>query len=551
MYQYDSFDRQLVSERVEQFRDQVARRLRGELSEEEFLPLRLQNGIYLQLHAYMIRVAIPYGVLSSKQMRRLAYIARTYDKGYGHFTTRQNIQYNWPKLEDLPDILESLADVEMHAIQTSGNCIRNISADQLAGVAADEVTDPRPYSEILRQWSTFHPEFAHLPRKFKFALTGSEDDRAAIAFHDIGYRVVVNDKGEEGFQIFVGGGMGRTPMIAKEITPFIHRKHLLSYTESMLRVYNGYGRRDNKYKARIKILIHEMGIEEYRQRVEEDFARAKDGAMTLDDAEIDRMKAFFAPPAYEDLPATDANVDTLVAENKRFGQWLDRNVEDHKQQGYSIVALSLKTKGVAPGDVTADQMDEIARLADEYSLGIMRTTHKQNIVFPDVRKKDLPALWDELKRIALAEPNIETITDLICCPGLDYCALANARSIPVALELTEKLDDIDYLHDLGDLRLNISGCINACGHHHAGNIGILGVDKKGEEFYQITLGGSSKSDASVGKIVGPAFSADEIVPAVENVLETYTENREEEESFLDCYRRIGMAPFKERLYANN
>ena len=551
MYQYDKFDHQLVSERVNQFRDQVERRIKGELTEEEFLPLRLQNGVYLQLHAYMIRVAIPYGVLSARQMRRLAHIARTYDKGYGHLTTRQNIQYNWPKLEAIPDILASLADVEMHAIQTSGNCIRNISADQLAGVAGDELEDPRPYAEILRQWSTFHPEFAQLPRKFKFALTGSDNDRAAIAYHDIGYKLVENDAGDVGFQIFVGGGMGRTPMIGKEITPWIEKRHLLAYTESMLRVYNGYGRRDNKYKARIKILVHEMGIEEYRARVEDDFKRSKEGAMDLDDAEIARMQAFFAPPAYENLPANDAIVDGLIADDKNFSRWHARNVEAHKEDGYSIVSLSLKTKGVAPGDVTADQMDEIARLADQYSLGVMRTTHKQNIVFTDVKIADLPSLWAGLKKIALADPNIETLTDLICCPGLDFCALANARSIPIADQILNRFDDIDFVHDLGELRLNISGCINACGHHHAGNIGILGVDKKGEEFYQITLGGSSQTDASIGKIVGPAFSYDEIVPAIANVLETFVSLRDEDERFLDCYRRVGIAPFKERLYENH
>jgi len=551
MYQYDKFDHQLVSERVNQFRDQVERRIKGELTEEEFLPLRLQNGVYLQLHAYMIRVAIPYGVLSSRQMRRLAHIARTYDKGYGHFTTRQNIQYNWPKLEDIPDILASLADVEMHAIQTSGNCIRNISADQLAGVAGDELEDPRPYAEILRQWSTFHPEFAHLPRKFKFALTGSDNDRAAIAYHDIGYKLVKNDAGEVGFQIFVGGGMGRTPMIGKEITPWIEKRHLLAYTESMLRVYNGYGRRDNKYKARIKILVHEMGIEEYRTRVEDDFARSKDGALNLDDAEIARMQAFFAPPAYEAQAANDTAVDDLLDNDKNFSRWYGHNVEAHRQDGYSIVSLSLKTKGVAPGDVTADQMDEIARLADQYSFGTMRTTHKQNIVFTDVKIAELPSLWADLKKIALADPNIETLTDLICCPGLDFCALANARSIPIADQILNRFDDIDYVHDLGEIRLNISGCINACGHHHAGNIGILGVDKKGEEFYQITLGGSSQTDASIGKIVGPAFAYDDIVPAIANILDTFVSLRDEDERFLDCYRRVGMAPFKERLYENH
>lgn len=552
MYHYDSYDRQILAERNIQFRGQVERRLKGDLSEEEFRPLRLMNGLYLQLHAYMLRVAIPYGLLSSTQMRKLAHIARQYDKDYGHFTTRQNIQYNWPNLEDVPAILEELADVEMHAIQTSGNCIRNISTDHFAGVVADELEDPRPYAEIMRQYSTFHPEFAYLPRKFKMAFTGAKEDRAAVAFHDIGYRLVENDDGEVGFKIVVGGGMGRTPMVGKVIREWIEKRHLLSYTEAIMRVYNGFGRRDNMYKARIKILVHELGIDKFRESVEQEFASIKDEGLALDADEVDRMKVFFEPPDYEDLPRNDATVDDLLANNKRFADWYRRNVTAHKMPGYDIVTLSLKTKGIPPGDVTADQMDAIADLADQFSLGHIRTTHKQNLVLGDVKKRDLPALWAELNRLWLATPNIETLSDIICCPGLDYCNLANARSIPLAEQLIEKFDNMDYLYDLGDLRLNISGCINACGHHHAGNLGILGVDKKGEEFYQITLGGSPGNDASIGKIIGPAFSAAKLITAIEDVLAVYLESRNDEsERFLDCYRRIGMGPFKDRVYADH
>ena len=552
MYQYDNFDHQLLAERNAQFRSQVERRLKGELSEDEFRPLRLMNGLYLQLHAYMLRVAVPYGLLSSDQMRMLAHIARKYDRGYGHFTTRQNIQYNWPKLDEVPDLLDDLAKVEMHAIQTSGNCIRNISTDQFAGVAGDEIEDPRPYAEILRQWSTFHPEFSYLPRKFKIALTGAAKDRAAVQFHDIGYRLEKNSEGELGFKIIVGGGMGRTPMIGKVIREWIEKKYLLAYSEAIMRVYNGFGRRDNIFKARIKILVHELGIEEFKARVDEEFERIKDDPdLLLRDEDIELMKAFFAPPSYEELPETDAGVQQLQAENTKFSNWLNRNVTAHKVPGYAIVTLSLKTKGVAPGDVTADQMDKIADLADKYSLGQLRTTHKQNLVLSDVKQSELPALWDDLRRYALADPNIETINDIICCPGLDYCNLANARSIPIAESLVERFDDLDYVYDLGDLRLNISGCINACGHHHAGHIGILGVNKKGEEFYQITLGGSSEDEASIGTIMGPAFDESELVPAVERVLEVYVQEREPEERFLDTYRRIGMKPFKERVYADH
>lgn len=551
MYQYDSLDKQLLSERNIQFRGQVERRLSGEIGEEEFRPLRLMNGLYLQLHAYMLRVAVPYGVLSSVQMRKLAHIARRYDRGYGHFTTRQNIQYNWPSLEDVPAILDELAEVEMHAIQTSGNCIRNISSDPFAGVIADELEDPRPYAEIMRQYSTLHPEFSYLPRKFKMAFTGAETDRAAVAFHDIGYRLVKNENGEVGFKVLVGGGMGRTPMIGKVIREWIEKRHLLSYTEAIMRVYNGFGRRDNTYKARIKILVHELGIEEFSRQVDDEFERIKGEGLLLDAAAIEEMQAFFQPPEYESQPEHDTAVDDLVANNKRFGDWYRRNVTPHKVQGYEIVTLSLKTKGIAPGDVTADQMDAIADLSDRFSLGHLRTTYKQNLVLTDVKRRDLPELWAELNRLSLATANIETLSDIICCPGLDFCNLANARSIPIAERLIEKFDNLDYLYDLGDLRLNISGCINACGHHHAGNIGILGVDKKGEEFYQVTLGGSSGNDASIGKIIGPAFSAKTVVAAVERVLQVYMEHREAEERFIDCYRRIGVEPFKEQVYADH
>ncbi|MBI1179998.1 MAG: nitrite/sulfite reductase [Alphaproteobacteria bacterium] len=551
MYQYDQFDHQMLADRNRQFRSQVERRLTGALTEEEFRPLRLMNGLYLQLHAYMLRVAVPYGLLSSAQLRQLAMIARKYDRGYGHFTTRQNLQYNWIRLEDMPDILDALAEVEMHAIQTSGNCIRNISTDEFAGVARDEIEDPRPYAEILRQWSTFHPEFSYLPRKFKIALTGATRDRAAVAFHDLAFRIVRNDSGEVGFQVIVGGGMGRTPVVGKVLKEWIPKRHLLAYSESVMRVYNGYGRRDNIYKARIKILVNDLGVEEFARQVDEDFARTITPELELEEAELERMRAFFAPPAYRELPERDAAVDALLEKDKRFRMWFERNVVAHKQPGYAIVVLSLKSPGVAPGDATDDQMEAVARLADEFSLGLLRTTFKQNLVLSDVELSRLPELWGRLKALSMASPTVGTLTDIICCPGLDYCSLANARSIPVAEKLIDRFDDLDFIHDLGDLRLNISGCINACGHHHAGNIGILGVDKKGEEFYQLTLGGSPEDDASIGKIMGPAFSQDEIVSAIEKVIEVFLARREPEERFVDCYRRLGMEPFKERVYADH
>lgn len=550
MYHYDHYDQAIIEERAAQFRGQVARRLNGELSEEEFRPLRLQNGLYLQIHAYMLRVAVPYGLLSSDQLRMLAQIATKYDRGYGHFTTRQNLQYNWPELEDVPKILEDLASVQMHAIQTSGNCIRNISSDQYAGVARDELVDPRPYAEIMRQWTTFHPEFAYLPRKFKMAFTGASEDRAAIKFHDIGYRAKKSEQGEVGFEVYVGGGMGRTPMIGKLIYDFVPEKDLLVYTEAIMRVYNQFGRRDNKYKARIKILVHEMKQEEFTRRVEEELNHLRgEGAVVLDQAEIQRVKAFFTDPDYQDLPDQCAALDEAQSENKDFSFWLKYNVQPHKKAGYAIVNLSLKKPGVPPGDATDSQMTIVADLADKYSFSEIRTTHEQNLVLADVRKQDLQALWLELIKLGFADANIGTLQDMICCPGLDFCTLANARSIPIAEKITTHFDNLDYLYDLGGLKLKMSGCINACGHHHVGHIGILGVNKKGVEFYQITLGGSASDDASIGKIIGPAFDKDEIVFALDRLLKTYIKVREEGEEFLHTYRRVGQAPFKE-IYIN-
>ncbi len=548
MYVYDEMDQAIVDQRVEQFRGQVARRLSGELTEEEFKPLRLMNGLYLQLHAYMLRVAVPYGVLSSTQMRKLAHIARRYDKGYGHFTTRQNIQFNWPKLEDTPDILAELSGVQMHAIQTSGNCIRNVTADQYAGVAADEVEDPRIYSEIIRQWSTLHPEFSFLPRKFKIAFTGAPRDRAALRLHDIGLRVYQNDAGEIGFEVMVGGGQGRTPMIAKTIRPFLARRDLLSYVEAIMRVYNRFGRRDNKYKARIKILLHDIGAEEFTRLVEEEWEHLRDGALDLPLAEVQRVRRFFRPPAYEDLDDPVTWYELKKAENVGFARWATANVAAHKQPGYAIANISLKPIGGVPGDATAEQMDAVADLADRYSVGEIRVTHEQTLVLPHLKKADLFDLWRALEAIDLATPNVGFVTDIIACPGLDYCALATARSIPVAQRLSERLADIERQRDIGPLRIKISGCINACGHHHVGHIGILGLEKKGRESYQVTLGGRADENAAIGKIVGPAFSADDIVDAVETVVDTYLDLREEGEAFIDTLQRIGHDPFKERLY---
>lgn len=550
MYKYSEYDSTLVQERAQQFRDQVTRRLSGELTEDEFKPLRLQNGLYLQLHAYMLRVAIPYGLLSADQMRKLAHIARTYDRGYGHFTTRQNIQFNWPELEQVPAILDELAAVEMHAIQTSGNCIRNTTTDHLAGVARDELADPRPYCEMVRQWSTFHPEFAFLPRKFKIAFTGSADsDRAAIRLHDIGIQLVENENNELGFRIFVGGGMGRTPKVGKLVRDFLPRQHLISYLEAILRVYNQLGRRDNIYKARIKILVDALGVPEFSALVEKEWEEIRESSLQVTDAEIERMQAFFAPPAYETLPDSDAAVAAMQAEDTSLGQWARNNVVPHKQRGYNAVVLSLKSYASPSGDLSDNQMEAVADLSEQYGFGEIVVTHTQDLVLPDVRSDALEALFTALVDLDIATPNHNRLTDLICCPGLDFCNLANARSIPVAQEIRQRFDDIDYLDDLGEMSLKISGCINACGHHHVGTIGILGIDKRGEEAYQLMLGGSAGHDASLGKVLGQAFSREEIVPALEKALKTYIDLRESpEETFIETFRRVGEKPFREGVY---
>ena len=551
MYRYDDYDRTLVAERTRQFRGQVRRRLAGELTEEEFRPLRLMNGLYLQLHAYMLRVAIPHGMLSSAQMRKLAYIARRYDKGYGHFTTRQNIQYNWPKLEDVPDILEDLAEVEMHAIQTSGNCIRNTTADQYAGVAADEIEDPRVVCEIIRQWSTLHPEFTFLPRKFKIAVTGSPNDRAAVRVHDIGLVIVHDSKGDIGYRVMVGGGLGRTPLIGETIREFLPKRHLLSYLEAIMRVYNQLGRRDNKFKARIKILVHETGADEFARLVEDEWRLIQDGLYDLPAEEMARIAACFQPPPYEDEDDSPSGFEDFQAREPTFARWVLANLAPHKRPGYAIVNLSLKPEGGVPGDATADQMDAVADLAERFNFGEIRVTHEQNLVLADVRKTDLPALWEELKTIELATPNISLVTDIICCPGLDYCALATARSIPVAQRISKRFADLNLQNNIGELRLKMSGCINACGHHHVGHIGILGLDRKGEEYYQITLGGHAGEDTSIGKVIGPSFSEETIVDAVANIVNTYIGLRDGDERFIDTYRRVGEEPFKENLYADH
>jgi sulfite reductase (NADPH) hemoprotein beta-component len=543
MYRYDEYDQSIVDARVEEFRDQVARRLSGELSEDQFKPLRLMNGLYLQLHAYMLRVAVPYGTMDSRQMRMLGHIARKYDRGYGHFTTRQNIQFNWIKLAETPDILAELATVEMHAIQTSGNCIRNISSDQFAGAAADEIADPRPWAELLRQWSTFHPEFSYLPRKFKIAVIGASEDRAAVQLHDIGLQVRRDDAGEIGFRVFVGGGMGRTPMIAPVIRDFVAAGDLLSYVEACLRVYNRYGRRDNMYKARIKILVHEIGADEYRRQAEEEFLHVKTLGLDPPAGEFDRIAAFFAPPAFE-----TGLTDEIDRSDPDFAVWVDQNVRAHKAPGYAIVTISLKPTGGIPGDATADQIDLMADLAERHSFDELRVTHAQNIVLPHVRKADLYAIWQQLDAAGLATPNLDLISDIIACPGLDYCSLANARSIPVAQKIAQRFASPERQRDLGELKLKISGCINACGHHHAGHIGILGVDRKGEENYQLLFGGSGAEDTSIAKIVGPGFSEDGVVDAIEKATDVYLNLRSDGERFLDTYRRVGIAPFKEAIY---
>ena len=544
MYRYDEFDAEFVRQRVAQFRDQVNRRVSGELTEDEFKPLRLMNGVYLQLHAYMLRIAVPYGTLSSRQMRKLAHIARVYDRGTGHFTTRQNLQFNWPKLSDIPAILDELAQVEMHAIQTSGNCIRNVTADHFAGATADEVADPRAYAEIIRQWSSLHPEFSFLPRKFKVAVIAAEQDRAAMQLHDIGLHLKRLADGRLGFAVYVGGGMGRTPFIAKKIRDELPEEDLLSYLEAILRVYNLQGRRDNKYKARIKILVHEVGAAAFSAQVEEEWQRIRDGALKLPEAEIKRIDAYFTPPAFDKRPAKVA----LRAPDRPFDRWVTRNTHTHKQPGYAIVTISLKPIGGIPGDASADQMDAVADLAEKYSFDEVRVTHEQNLVLPHVRIQDLRAVYDSLKAIGLAESNAGLATDIIACPGLDYCALANARSIPIAQRISERL--AERQDQIGDLKIKISGCINACGHHHVGHIGILGVEKRGEEHYQLLLGGSGAEDATLASITGPGFGPDGIVAAVETVVDTYLKLRtSSEEPFLAAYGRLGVAPFKEALYA--
>lgn len=551
MYVYDQYDQHIIEDRVRQFRDQTRRFLAGELADEEFRPLRLQNGLYIQRYAPMLRVAVPYGLLSSTQVRKLAEIARHYDKGYAHISTRTNVQFNWPELEDVPEILAELATVQMHAIQTSGNCIRNTTTDQFAGVAKDELIDPRPWCEIIRQWSTFHPEFAFLPRKFKIAVNGAVSDRAAIEVHDIGLEAVKNEAGDLGFRVSVGGGLGRTPIVGSFINEFLPWQHLLSYLDAILRVYNRYGRRDNKFKARIKILVKALTPEVFAERVDAEWAHLKDGPTTLTEAEVQRVSKFFVDPQYKALEDQDAALAQLDAAHPGFARWRQRNVVAHKKPGYTAVTLSLKSTGVAPGDVTDKQLDAIADLADRYSFGEVRNSHEQNMILADVEQAKLFELWHELRELGLATPNIGLLTDIICCPGGDFCSLANAKSIPIAESIQRRFDNLDYLFDLGNIDLNISGCMNACGHHHVGHIGILGVDKKGAEFYQVSLGGSSGRDASLGQILGPSFAQDSMPDVIEKIINVYVEQRTEDEQFIDTYRRIGIDPFKERVYAAN
>jgi sulfite reductase (NADPH) hemoprotein beta-component len=549
MYRYDNYDRQMLQDRIAQFRDQTRRFLAGELENSQFLPLRLQNGLYVQRLAPMLRVAIPYGCLSSTQLRKLAHIARHYDKGYAHFSTRQNVQFNWPKLAEVPDILAELAEVEMHAIQTSGNCIRNTTTDQFAGVSPVEIEDSRPWCEIIRQWSTFHPEFAHLPRKFKIAVCGTEDDQAATQVHDIGLYIVKSFTGDVGFQVLVGGGLGRTPVIGQVITEFLPWQHLLTYLDAILRIYNQEGRRDNKYKARIKILVKEMGIDTFREKVEAEWQYCKDGPATLTAAEVTRCKQFFTDPHYEVLSATDALVTAKLNSDIRFNNWFERNVRDHKKPGYKIVTLCLKAAGAAPGDLDAEQMEFVADLVDQYSFGELRVTHEQNLVLTDVKLSALPALFSALQQEHLATPYTGLLNDMICCPGGDFCSLANAKSIPIAEAIQRRFDDFAVQKNIGDITLNISGCMNACGHHHVGNIGILGVDKKGAEFYQVALGGSSDRQAALGKVLGPSFAQEEMPEVVDKVLQVYLQRRQGSERFIDTYNRIGIEPFQEYVYA--
>lgn len=545
MYRYDEFDERFVRERVAQFRDQVGRRLDGSLTEDEFKPLRLKNGVYLQLHAYMLRIAVPYGTLSSKQMRQLALIGERYDRGYGHFTTRQNLQFNWPKLRDIPEILGLLADVEMHAIQTSGNCIRNVTADHFAGVAQDEVEDPRPTAELIRQWSSLHPEFDYLPRKFKIAVTGAEHDRAVIKAHDIGLRILRHpDTGAIGYEVVVGGGLGRTPMIGKVVREFLPKADLLAYLEAIMRVYNLEGRRDNKYKARVKILVHEIGTQEFSRRVEEEFARLDGPSVNADPAEVARIAAYFAPPAYQALPATSGAFEAAKAGNPDFARWALNNVTAHRQPGYAALTISLKAIGAPPGDATSEQMRLVADLAEEFSFAEIRVTHAQNLVLPHVKLSDLFAIWQRLGEADLATANVGLITDIIACPGLDYCALATARSIPIAQAVAQRFTDPARQKEIGALNIKISGCINACGHHHVGHIGILGLEKRGIESYQITLGGDASENAAIGEILGPGLAAEDVPDAIERIVSVYLAQRQEGESFIDNVRRIGLAPFK-------
>jgi sulfite reductase (NADPH) hemoprotein beta-component len=550
MYQYDEYDQRIVDERVAQFADQTRRYLAGELSEDEFRPLRLQNGLYIQRHAPMLRIAVPYGNLNSRQLRMLAHIARTYDRGYGHFSTRTNMQFNWPKLEKVPEILGLLSSVQMHAIQTSGNCIRNVTADPFAGVAADERLDPRPWCEIVRQWSTFHPEFAYLPRKFKIAVNGAEEDRAVIKIHDIGLDLRRDAEGHVGFRVLVGGGLGRTPILGEEVSAFVPWQHVLSYCEAILRVYNLHGRRDNAYKARIKILVKSLGVEEFARQVEAEFVYLKDGPATLTQAEIDRVARRFTDPVLTPLADDErAAYEARLAADKAFASWAKRNVRAHRVAGYASVVISLKATGIAPGDISDTQLDAVADLADRYAFGEARILHEQNMAFTSVRQGELFALWQELRALGLATPNIGLLTDIICCPGGDFCALANAKSIPIAEAIQRRFDDLDYLHDIGDIEINISGCMNACGHHHVGHIGVLGVDKSGEEWYQVTIGGDQGNEAALGKVIGPSFAAADMPDVVSALIDTYIGNRHEDERFIDTVRRLGIEPFKTRVYA--
>ena len=550
MYRYDDYDRAMVNARVAQFRDQTNRWQAGELSDEEFRPLRLQNGLYMQRHAPMLRIAVPYGMISSAQLRVLGAIAREEDKGYAHFTTRHNLQYNWIPMDRVPDVLERLANVEMHAIQTSGNCIRNVTSDQFAGIAPDEVVDTRPLAEIIRQWSTFHPEFAFLPRKFKIAVHGAERDRAVVQVHDIGLHLYRDDKGEVLARVWVGGGLGRTPILGEVIHDALPWRHLLSYMEAIIRVYNLEGRRDNPYKARIKILVKALGIDEFRRKVDAEWANLKDGPATITDAELARVSAYFVDPAYAQLPATDAGFEARLNSDKAFARWVQQNVHAHRVPGYRAVSLSLKKKGLAPGDITDTQMEAVADLADAYSFGEVRSTHEQNLVLSDVELGKLPELYDAAKALGLASPTVGLLTDIICCPGGDFCDLANAKSIPIAKAIMERFDDLDYLHDIGELDLNISGCMNACGHHHVGHIGVLGVDKNDEEWYQVTIGGRQGNDTRLGKVIGPSFAAADMPDVVTKLLETYVSLREPEERFVDTVVRVGIDPFKTRVYGD-